>query len=112
MFYDNFNEVCKDLGTSVTSVLKALGKSTGSTGNWSKGQYPRLDIVMEMAEYLGVSIDKLVYNREIPTASISESDSEWLEIISRIPEDKRDMCKDFLRTHMVIPGKYEDKKKA
>lgn len=112
MVYDNFIDVCKEKGTSVTAVLKALGKSTGSTGNWSRGQYPRLDIVMEMADFLGVTIDKLVYNRNIPPFTLSDSDAEWLEIISRIPEDKQEMCKDFLRTHMVVPEKYADRKKA
>ena len=29
MFYDNFNEVCRQKGTTITGVLKALGKSTG-----------------------------------------------------------------------------------
>lgn len=112
MIYDNFIDVCKEKGTTVTAVLKVLGKSTGSTGNWAKGQFPRLDIVMEMADYLGVTIDKLVYNREPRLASISESDQEWLDIICRIPADKQEMCKDFLRTHMVVPEKYADEKKA
>lgn len=112
MVYDNFIDVCKEKGTSVTTVLKALGKSTGSTGNWSKGQFPRLDIVMEMADYLGVTIDKLVYNREIAPSTLSDSEQEWLNIISQIPIEKQPMCKDFLRTHMVKPEKYKDKKKA
>ena len=112
MLIDNFNDVCREMGTSLTSVLKAIGKSTGSTGNWAKGQFPRLDIVMDMADYLGITIDKLVYNREIRPASLSESDQEWLDIISRIPEDKQKMCKDFLRTHMMTPEKYADEKKA
>lgn len=112
MVYDNFSDVCKEKGTSITAVLKALGKSTGSTGNWAKGQFPRLDIVMEMASYLGVSLDKLVYNHETLPASISESDQEWLDIICRIPAEKQEMCKDFLRTHMAVPEKYADEKKA
>lgn len=112
MFYDNFKAVCKEYGTTVTAVLKAIGRSTGCTGKWSHGSYPTLDIVSDMATHLGVSIDKLVYNRDTFTNSLSESDQEWLDIISRIPEEKQEMCKDFLRTHMVVPEKYADKKKA
>lgn len=112
MFYDNLKTVCKENNTTVTAVLKAIGRSTGCTGKWSRGSYPTLDIIMDMATHLGVSIDKLVYNREIRPASLSESDQEWLDIISRIPEDKQKMCKDFLRTHMMTPEKYADEKKA
>ena len=112
MFYDNFKAVCKEKGTTVTTVLKEIGRSTGCTGKWSRGSFPTLDIIMDMATHLGVSLDKLVYNREHISASLSESDQEWLDIISRIPEDKHNMCKDFLRTHMVVPEKYADEKKA
>ena len=112
MFYDNFKAVCKEKGTNVTTVLKEIGRSTGCTGKWSRGSYPALDIVIEMAAHLGVSLDKLVFNRESLPASLSASDQEWLDIICRIPEDKQEMCKDFLRTHMVVPEKYVDEKKA
>ena len=110
MFYDNFRIVCKEKGTTVTALLKKLGKSTGSTGKWKNGSYPSLDMVMEMADYLGVSLDKLVYNRE-PSSSLpsgSTIDPEWVDIISHIPEDKQQVCKDFLRTHMVVPEKFAD----
>lgn len=112
MFYDNLKAVCKEQGTTVTTVIKEIGRSTGCTGKWSKGSFPALDIVIDMAAYLGVSLDKLVFNREALPASVSESDREWLDIISRIPAEKQEMCKDFLRTHMVVPEKYADQKKA
>ena len=111
MFYDNFNNICKAKGTTLTGVLKALGKSTGSTGTWREGKYPKLDTVMEMAEYLGVSLDELVYGIA-HSNELSESDKEWLDIVAHIPEEKQQMCKDFLRTHMVIPEKYEERKRG
>lgn len=112
MFYDIFKAVCKEKGTTVTTVLKDIGRSTGCTGKWNKGSYPSLDIVMDMATHLGVSLDKLVYNREPLPENISASDQEWLNIISQIPEEKQEMCKDFLRTHAAVPEKYANEKKA
>ena len=111
MFYDNFNEVCRQKGTTITGVLKALGKSTGSTGTWREGKFPKLDTVMEMAEFLGVSLDELVYEKlSLMRCQIRER--EWLDIIAHIPEEKQKMCKDFLRTHMVVPEKYADRKRG
>ena len=111
MFYDNFNEVCRQKGTTITGVLKALGKSTGSTVTWREGKFPKLDTVMEMAEFLGVSLDELVYGKTQFNA-LSDSEREWLDIIAHIPEEKQKMCKDFLRTHMVVPEKYADRKRG
>lgn len=111
MLYDNFKLVCKRKGTSLTAVLKEIGRSTGLTGKWRGGADPSLQIVMEMAAHLGVSIDEMCYG-EPSGKSISPQDQEWLDIISRIPEDKHAMLKDFLRTHMVIPEKYVDKRDA
>lgn len=110
MFYDDIKAVCKRKGTSVSAVLKGINRSTGVTGQWKKGSYPSLDVAMEMAEYMGITLDELVYNRE-PTPSVpsgSTIDPEWVDIISRIPEDKQQLCKDFLRTHMVVPEKFAD----
>ena len=110
MFYENVKAVCKRKGTSVSAVLKGINRSTGVTGQWKKGSYPSLDLAMDMANYLGITLDELVYNREpdpsFPTGT--QLDPEWIEIITHIPEDKQQICKDFLRTHMVIPEKFQD----
>lgn len=36
MFYDNLRAVCAEKGTTVTTVLKELHMSTGSTGKWKE----------------------------------------------------------------------------
>ncbi len=115
MFYDNFLSACRKNGTNISTVLKAIGRSTGSVGNWQKGKIPQLDIVMEMANYLGVSLDELVYGSESKAVILTDSDKEWLDLIARIPEDKKAMCKAFLETHVAVqetPAKYSDKKRA
>ena len=111
MYYDNFKTACKNHGTSLTVVLKGIGRSTGLTGKWKDGSDPSLAIVCEMAEYMGISLDELVMGR-ITAESLPASDMEWLEIIHRIPKDKQQMCKDFLKTHMAVPEKYHQGKRA
>lgn len=110
MFYDNVKAVCKRKGTSVSAVLKGINRSTGVTGQWKKGSVPSLDVAIDMASFLGITLDELVFNRD-PSVLVSEGrtiDPEWVDIISHIPEDKHQMCKDFLRTHMVVPEKFQD----
>lgn len=111
--YDKFKDACAARDTTITQVLNALGKSSGSTGTWKSGKYPRIDTVMEIAEYLHISLDELCYGPERMRASVlSENEREWLYILSRIPADKQELCKDFLRTHMTVPEKFVDKREA
>lgn len=120
MFYDNFKDACERKGTNISTVLTELGRASGNTGNWKLGKYPRMDIVMEIAEYLHISTDELIYGQGQAPYGCTKThnnesgniDHEWIEIISHIPDDRQQMCKDFLRTHMVIPEKYADGKKA
>lgn len=117
MFYDNFKAACERKGTTITAVLADIGRASGNTGGWKMGKFPRLDIVMEIAEHLQISIDELVYGLgQAPYSGQTQNcelSSEWGDIISQIPEDRQQLCKDFLRTHMVSTlKKYADNKRA
>ena len=112
MLYDNFKVVCARYGTNITTLLKNINRSTSLTGKWRSGSSPSIEIVQEMAAYLGITIDEMVTTNPPAQQGISEGDLEWLHIISHIPKDKHPMCKDFLRTHMVEPIKTPAKKRA
>ena len=62
--YENFRAACKRNGTTLTEVLNATGHSSGSTGTWKQGRPPKLDVVLEIADYLHISLDELVYGKE------------------------------------------------
>jgi transcriptional regulator with XRE-family HTH domain len=111
MFYDNIYKICTEKGTTPTTVLKELGFSTGNVSKWKKGSIPNVEITLAIARHLGVTMDYLVTGEKAHVGT-SVVDPEWIEIISRIPEDRHQMCKDFLRTHMVIPEKYADQKRG
>lgn len=113
MFYDNVCKICEDRRISPTVVLRELGLSTGNISKWKQGSVPNINIALAVAQKLNVSLDYLVTLESNTSDSVlSASDREWLNIIARIPEDKQEICKDFLRTHMVVPEKYKTKKKA
>lgn len=105
--YENFRMACMKHGTALTAVLHDLGKSDGSTGNWKKGKSPSLDTTMEIANHLRITLDELVYGEKSHARYLSSEEVEWLSILFSIPADRRAMCKDFLKTHMVIPDRYE-----
>lgn len=112
MFYDIIYKICNEKGTTPTTVLKALGFSTGNVSKWKGGSVPNIDLAYQIAQYLGISMDYLVTGEETHDSAFTGLDPEWIDIITHIPEEKQKMCKDFLRTHMVIPDKYEDRKRG
>lgn len=111
MFYDNVKEICELRGTTISTVLHEIGRASGNTGSWKIGKYPRIDIIMELAEHLNVTTDDLLYGLG-KSPLLKSVDSEWVEIISHIPPERQSLCKDFMRTHMVLPNKHTDKKNA
>lgn len=119
MFYENLKRICDEKGTTVTAVLKALNLSTGSTGKWKAGSVPSLEAVEKIAAYLGVSIDDFsdvmidyykTHGKKLE--SVYGIDEEWAGIISNIPVERQELCKDFLRTHMSAPDKFLEKKRG
>lgn len=102
MFYDNVRKICKEKGTSISVVLTALGRSTGATSSWKAGRMPKLDILMEMADYLNVSLDYLVYGKQSGLSNeLNDDELELLDIYRKIPERSHPMCKAFLETHIA-----------
>lgn len=118
--YENFRAACKRHGTTLTEVLVATGHSSGSTGTWKAGRPPKLDIVIEIAEFLHISLDELVYGIDYVTkrendriqSELTDEQRQWLDVLSHIPSEKHSMCLDFLKTHAVIPEKYDSEKMA
>lgn len=59
MLYDNVKRICEEKGLSVGSIEKALNFSNGSICKWNESE-PGIRKVQKVADYLGVSIEKLL----------------------------------------------------
>ena len=117
-FYENCSACCRRHGTSLGAVMAKIGKSSGSPTAWKKGASAKIDVVADIANYLGVSIDELVYGPERMYSltwnplQLTEEQSELLQVFDRIPPDKHQLCIDFLKTHVAEPEKEEEGKRA
>lgn len=65
MFYERLKRVCELQGTTITSVVRAVGGSIGSVDGWKKGRVPVSDIVVRLATHLDTSTDYLLGKTEI-----------------------------------------------
>lgn len=62
MFYENLKKACSQKGISVTVLCGELGFSSGNMSRWKKGSAPGSKSISKIAEYLGVSVDSLLYD--------------------------------------------------
>lgn len=65
-------------------MLQELGLSTGSTGNWKRGQLPKGDILVKIANYLNTSIDYIIFGEY--RNNLNEDQIKLLELYESVPE--------------------------
>ncbi len=83
-FYNRLHALCKEKHTTVSKMLNELGLSTGSTGNWKKGQLPKGDVLKKIADYLDTSIDYIVSGEF--KSNLSDDEKNLLKIYNQTPE--------------------------
>ena len=84
MFYTRLKKICQEKGTTITGMLKELNLSTGSTGNWKKGQLPKGEVLVLIADYLDTSIDQLIQGEY--KSDLSEDEKRIIELYRNTPE--------------------------
>lgn len=84
MFYERIQQLCREHNTSVSSMLKDLGLSTGSTGNWKRGQLPKGDVLQKIAEYLDTSIDYIVTGKY--RTGLTEEEQYLVSLYRSVPD--------------------------
>ena len=112
MFYDEIQRVCAEKGVKPTTILKECGLSSGNMSKWKGGTSPTVDVAAKLAQRLGVSLSYLCNPSDVVEVQYPKKYREWIDVIDRIPEEKRAMCIAFLQTHMTVdaaPEKYIDK---
>ena len=63
--YSNFSEILQKKGVSVYRMCKETGISQSTITHWKNGNYvPKIDKLIKIADYLGVSVEMLTGNSE------------------------------------------------
>lgn len=61
MFWDNYLRLCNQIGKSPNAVASEIGiKSSGTVTGWSNGAIPRQRILLQLADYFGVTVSDLL----------------------------------------------------
>ena len=93
-FWDNYVDLCTKNGKTPNGAAEEIGISSGSITAWKKGRVPRPQNQKQIADYFGVTVDYLLNaEKENPTSvsadGVDELDKEALDIMHRLPPEKR-----------------------
>lgn len=73
--YEKIEELCREKGTTITAMERAVGFSRGSVGKLKKGVKTSPERLQKIAEYFGVSVASLIGEPET-AFSVSGSAAE------------------------------------
>lgn len=82
MFYDNLKLVCDNKGLKITPIVAECGGAKGSITNWRNGATPNSDIVIRLADRLGVTTDLLLLGSDKCTCS--DEQEELLSLFNNL----------------------------
>lgn len=92
-FYESLKSACKDRHVSMTGMLEDLGRSPGCLSSWKSGSFPHINMVIEIANYLNMSLDDLVFGTTSAKAPI---DDVILDCYYSLPSEYREVALNML----------------
>lgn len=77
-FLERLKSLCKEKSLNISVLLKDLELNPNSIKNWEKGNFPNIQILIQIADYFHCSTDYLLGRTDNPT------DNQMTQIIERI----------------------------
>ena len=85
-FYENYVQLCNEVGKSPSAVAIELKLGKPSVSRWKTGTKPRDTTVLKVANYFGVTVEELM--SDTPSAGIKkERPADGKALIRDLPED-------------------------
>lgn len=66
MFYDQIEKLCHKYKISPSALSLKMGLTAQASSRWKLGSFPKVETLMQIADYFGVSVDYLLYGDNIP----------------------------------------------
>ncbi len=112
MFYDRLKIACKNAHTTVTATLKAIGVGTANGTYWKNGSAPSSDIVVKLAEFLGVSTDYLLLGKKETKMEITPDAVELISAYNSVDMVGKAMIKERALTLAELATERAYKERA
>lgn len=107
MYYQNFEELCKQRNIKPNKVSKETGVSTATLTSWKQGKYtPKPDKLKLIADFFNVSLEFLMRNEDVQwnpseqtmdyTISLSEEEQDLLMKYRKADDTQKEMIRRIL----------------
>lgn len=93
--------LAEPLHMTFASIERDIGIGRGTIRKWDTN-CPAADKLLKVANLLNTTMDFLMtgQSNDIPLTIISREDNEWLSLIHRLPEKKRDNFKERIEGYL------------
>lgn len=92
MFKKNFEQICAKKGYNPTSVCTAIGISKSNYSNWDEHSIPRKTTIIKLANYLGVTENELIDEKNEP----SEEEKKLVSLIQQLTDEETKELSNFV----------------
>lgn len=75
MFYDVFDDLCRNSKIAPSALARKLGMSSSAPGRWKSGSNPDLETAARIADFFGVTVDYLLGRESDKKIEISSTGS-------------------------------------
>lgn len=110
MFWDVYTRLCAKDGKAPNVIAREVCgvKSTGTVTGWKNGATPRNNVLGQLSDYFGVSVDYLLTGEapeqkekpgtagEIDLSGLSPEDAELVKLLLKAPEAKKNAIRALL----------------
>jgi repressor LexA len=91
IFAKNLNRYLSLSGKSQKEVAAAVGVSSGTFCDWTKGRlYPRMNKLQLLADYFEISKSDLVEEVNVAKEAVTNKEQQVLDLFHKIPDGNKD----------------------
>ncbi len=88
MIYKQLAELCASIGTTPTNFVKDVLKlSSSKVTAWKNGSIPKSEILIQIANYFGVTVGYLFDGKKSSPSELSEEEQECLSVFRELTRD-------------------------
>ena len=99
IFVENVKKICASKGIGVTAACEASGAGKSLISDINRGINPRIERIARLATYLDCTVSQLYgeEKKEPTTVPGDGLDPEMLDMLRRVPPEKMEEVKRYLR---------------
>ena len=105
-FKENFIRLCNEKKVAPSKVCKEVGLSSAAFSLWTDDSVPRRATIMRIADYFGITAEKLLEEKKESSTSetMDEREQVLLELFRLVPDGQKDEVINLIHSALKMQG--------